>query len=116
VGTRSYAQAQVQGGSLQGWWWAGPPTAIVELPSGMPPISCLLSTGELLSIHKGVGRVYDPDGGLLASFPTGNLRFVSEDYVGGVLSVVFCLPDADLGSLYFDVYSIPTASIKSLAQ
>jgi hypothetical protein len=111
---RSYAQVRGSGDAWQGWRWDASLVA-TPLPSGMAPISCLLSTGDLLSVNEGMGRIYDQDGGLVVSFPTGNLRFVSEDYVDGVLRAVFCLPDVDVGGLYFDVYSIPTTSIRDLA-
>ncbi len=111
---RSYIQFTGPNNTWTGFWWD---SSVVtrSLPAGMHRIDALLSTGQLLSTEGSTGSLYDMDGNLLVSFPLGPLRFVSEEYVDGVPKTIFCQPDVSVDGVYFEVYSIPTVNLKSLA-
>ncbi len=111
---RSYVQFTGPNDTWSGYWWDS--TVLTKpLPAGLRRIDALLSTGELFSTEDSTGRVYDKDGNQLVSFPLGPLRFVSEEFVDGVQKLIFCQPDVSVEGVYFEVYTIPTASVKTLA-
>ena len=77
-------------------------------------IDALLSTGQLLSTEGGMGRLYDRDGNLLATFPMGTLRFLSEEYVGGVARTYFTQCLTYNNGVHFTTYWIATAELATL--
>ncbi|MGA2762411.1 MAG: hypothetical protein ABSG17_03505 [Spirochaetia bacterium] len=86
------------------------------LPGIMYPVTALLTTGELLSIYQETGRVYDQNGNLLAQFPLTGIRFIGEKYVNGTAELLFSQALDYNHQLQFNVYGIPAANLKSLAQ
>ncbi len=113
----SYASF-ASGGAWQCWkWWydAAGVLQSARLTGVTARVDALLSTGELLSVQGGVGRVYDSNGNQETSFPLGNLQLAYEAFVNGSPRVFFSLPAFDDQShVYFTVYSIATAGVRSL--
>jgi hypothetical protein len=109
--------------STAGKWicyrWAEDPPGSGIYPNTQIPIDhrvdAMLSTGQLLSTESGTGRLYNRDGVLLAAFPLGTLRFLSEEYVGGEARTYFCQYLPYDGEMHFNVYWIQTAALSSLA-
>ena len=101
------------------WAWWQTPTGSGPLSSMRLPISyrldALLSTGQLLSTENGVGRLYDRDGNLIATFPLGNLVYIAEEYVGGVARCYFSQCLVYNNQLHFNVYWVPTGQLAALA-
>ncbi len=82
-------------------------------------IDALLTTGELFSTQGNIGNVYDPTtptGTLEATFPLSDLRFIGEVYIGGTATVLFSEALWFGNQVTFNIYSIPTAQLKTLAQ
>jgi len=82
-------------------------------------VDALLTTGEMFSTEGNVGRVYDPAsaaGTLEARFTLGTLRFIGEAYVGATPMVLFSQALWINRELTFNVYSIPTSQLASLAE
>jgi len=77
-------------------------------------LDALLSTGELLSTESGTGRLYNRDGGLLATFPLGNLVYLGEKYVGGAARCYFSQCLIYDHTLHFNVYWIATDKLATL--
>jgi hypothetical protein len=77
-------------------------------------IDALLSTGQLLSAEDGTGRLYGRDGTLLATFPMGSLRFMAEEYVGGVARTYFTQRLVYDNTVHFVTYWIRTAELSTL--
>jgi hypothetical protein len=77
-------------------------------------IDAMLSTGQLLSTENGTGRLYGRNGVLLATFPLGTLRFLSEEYVGGEARTWFCQYLPYDNQMHFNVYWIRTDAIAGL--
>ena len=84
-------------------------------------IDALLSSGELLSLDRGVCIVYDAGGNRKFSFPMGSLHFCFERYdSGGAARLYFSLLYWIYGyhsgndQLYINVYSLPTANLATL--
>ncbi len=77
-------------------------------------VDAMLSTGQLLSTEGGTGRLYDRDGTLLAAFPLGNLRLLSEEYVGGVARIYFSQYLEFNNSGHFNVYWIRSDALATL--
>ena len=100
-------------------WWQTP-TGVGSIFSMRLPadhrLDALLSTGQLLSTEDGVGRLYDRDGNLLATFPLGNLTYIAEEYVGGVPRCYFsqCLIYDHM--LHFNIYWIQTDQLGTLGK
>ena len=111
---RSFA-CWYSGGSWQTWAWSGSPGAFAstELPIDHR-VDSLLTTGQLLSTEDGTGRLYDRDGGLLATFPLGNLVYIGEQYVGGVPRCYFSQALVYEKTLHFNVYWIATDQLATL--
>jgi hypothetical protein len=78
-------------------------------------IDALLSTGELFSTEDDTGRVYGSDGVLLAAFPLTGLTFIDERSVNGTVRMIFSQSLFYGRRPSFNIYSIPTADLKSLA-
>jgi hypothetical protein len=103
------------------WRWyettSGSTIAVAsELPQVTRRIDALLTTRELFSTEDGSGRIYDLDGNLKASFPVAGLSFVGEVYASGVAKLLFSHAFWYQRQLYFNVFSIPSADVKTLAQ
>ena len=100
-------------------WWQSP-TGVGSIfsmrLSADHRLDALLSTGQLLSTEDGVGRLYDRDGNLLATFPLGNLTYIAEEYVGGVPRCYFSQCLVYDGQLHFNVYWIPTDQLGTLGK
>jgi|GEM_PF-2971929 len=113
----SYASFNA-GGSWQCWkWWVDALGVFHEtqLTGVVSRIDALLTTGELFSTQGGIGRVYDSNGNVAASFPMGNLQLAYEEYVSGTPRVFFSLPIVTGDKhVSFAVYSIATSQIDSL--
>ncbi len=99
--------------------WKG--TATIEsalLTKVTHRIDALLTNGMLFSTEDGVGRLYDPDGGQLAEFPLGALRFAGERLESGVPVVVFSMARTVVEDyqtrLSIDVYTVETADLENL--
>jgi hypothetical protein len=106
---------------LGGWicyrWAEDPPDSRSYTYAKLPidhRIDAMLSTGQLLSTEDGTGRLYDRDGNLLASFPLGTLRFLSEEYVGGQARTYFSQLLLYDGEQHFNVYWIRTDALTTL--
>ncbi len=99
-------------------WYEFPPgVASPAYLSGITHrIDAVLTTGELFSTEGDTGRVYDQNGNLLSQFSLTGFSFVGEVYVGGVAHVLFSQALWYNNGLQFNVYSIPTSSLKSLGQ
>jgi hypothetical protein len=96
-------------------WWGTTGTGDWEMLPIDHRIDALLSTGELLSIEDGTGRLYSRDGALEASFPLGTLAFIGEEYIGSAAARVYfsqCLRYDN--RLVFNVYWIPTSQLKGI--
>ena len=106
-------------GAWSTWVWTDSLPTYSRLSGISHRIDALLTTGELFSTEGNVGRVYDPTtptGTLEAEFPLGDLRFVGEVYVAGVPTMLFSHAVWFNKQVSFDVYSLPTSQLKSLAQ
>ena len=103
-----------------GWkcvaWWGTSGTGDWKTLDIGHRIDALLSTGELLSMEEGTGRLYSRDGVLLSTFPLGNLVFIGEEYVGTAFRSYFsqCLRYDD--ALHFNVYWIETDRVKDIGR
>ncbi len=97
-------------------WWGVSPWQGKELTGVSHRVDALLTTGELFSTEGDVGRLYDRDGALAATFPLTGLRFVGEYYVDGTPRVLFSQLLFYDGRPWFNVYSIPTAGMSALAR
>jgi hypothetical protein len=87
----------------------------VELTGANHRIDALLSTGELFSTEDSTGRVYGSDGTLLATFPLTGLIFIDERFVNGTARLIFSQSLFYARQARFNIYSIPTAGVKTLA-
>jgi hypothetical protein len=106
-------------GAWSTWVWTNTAPNFSPLPGIAHRIDALLTTGELFSTEGNTGRVYDPTtptGNLEAEFTLGDLRFIGEVYIGGIPNVLFSHAVWFNRQVSFDVYSIPTSQLKSLAQ
>jgi hypothetical protein len=78
-------------------------------------IDALLSTGDLLSTEGGAFTLYDPSGSQLFSVASDGLQFCYEAYIGSTPYVFFSLPmQVAHGNWLFNVYAVPTSSLRSL--
>jgi len=102
-------------GAWQCWRWEAYGVNLRQIAGITCRIDALLTTGELLSTQDGVGRLFDPQGNLLTSFPFGALRFSMEAYVDGTATVFFSRSVVTDGSLSVDLYSTPTSRLRSLS-
>jgi hypothetical protein len=85
------------------------------LPGVTHPLMAVLTTGDLLSTDGGVLRLYDPGGNLLRSLALNGLQYCYEAYVGSTAYVFFSLPMVNTHRDWsFNVYAIPTTSMRSL--
>ena len=103
------------------WVWVdnNPVPTNWQLTSIGNRIDDLLATGELLSTQGNIATVYDPTtptGTPEASFPLNDLRFIGEVYIGGTATVLFSQALWFGNQVTFNVYSIPTSRLKTLAQ
>ena len=100
------------------WAWWETPTGSGMFSSKQLPVThrldALLSTGQLFSTEGGMGRVYDRDGNLQATFPLGNLTYIAEEYVGGAARCYFSQCLVYNRQLHFNVYWIRTDQLASL--
>jgi hypothetical protein len=106
-------------GAWSTWVWTDSVPSYSRLSGIDHRIDALLTTGELFSTEGNTCRVYDPNtptGNLEAEFTLGDLRFVGEVYVAGVPTMLFSHAVWFNRQVSFDVYSIPTSQLKSLAQ
>jgi hypothetical protein len=110
----SYAGFYDQTTSAWSYWRWNSALAPVSLSGITGRIDAVLTTGELFSNAGGFGRVYDPDGKLLASFPTGSLTFLFEAYLYGTPYMLFSQSFRAGDQLYFGVYGVPTGNLNSL--
>jgi len=98
-------------------WWESP-TGSGNFSNMRLPVDhrldALLSTGQLLSTEGGMGRLYDRDGNLRATFPLGNLVYIAEEYVGGVPRCYFSQCLVYDNRLHFNVYWIQTDQLGTL--
>jgi hypothetical protein len=96
-------------------WWGTNGTGDWEMLPIDHRVDALLSTGELLSVENGTGRLYSRDGALTATFPLGNLTFIGEQYIGGAAPRVYfsrCLRYDN--ALHFNIYWIPTSQMRGI--
>ena len=101
------------------WVWTDAVPTHWQLTGIDHRIDALVTTGELFSTEGNIGRVYDPTtptGSLEAEFPLSDLRFVEEVYIGGTPTILFTEALWYSRQLYFNVYSIATSQLKTLAQ
>jgi len=110
----SYASFSA-GGAWQCWRWEAYGVNVRQITGINCRIDALLATGELLSTQDGVGRLFDPQGNLLTSFPFGALRYSMEAYVNGTATVFLSRSVVTSGTLSLELYSIPTSRLKSLS-
>jgi hypothetical protein len=106
-------------GAWSTWVWTDSVPSSSRLSGIDHRIDALLTTGELFSTEGNTGRVYDPTtptGHLEAEFTLGDLRFIGEVYIAGIPNVLFSHAVWFNRQVSFDVYSIPTSQLKSLAQ
>jgi hypothetical protein len=98
-------------------WWEQPVGTLhsMRLPADHR-LDALLSTGQLLSTEDGVGRLYDRDGNLQATFPLGNLTYIAEEYVGGVPRCYFSQSLVYDHQLHFNIYWIATDQLSTLGK
>jgi hypothetical protein len=121
---RSYASvwnSPAAPGGWSTWVWTDNQTVPThqQLTGIANRVDALLATGEMFSTEGNVGRVYDPtsaSGSLEAEFELGALRFVGEVYLGGTASVLFSQALWMNGEITFNIYSIPSAQLKSLGR
>ena len=101
-----------------GWkcaaWWGITGTGDWEMLPVDHRVDALLTTGELLSVENGTGRLYSRDGALVATFPLGSLAFIGEEYVGGAARAYFSQCLQNNNRLEFNVYWIATNKLKGL--
>jgi hypothetical protein len=97
-------------------WWEDPAGTLQqkELAIGCR-VDALLSTGQLFSTQDSTGRVFNRDGTPLGTFPLGDLRFIGEEYAGGLARAYFSLALVYNNALHFNVYWIQTDQLKTLA-
>ena len=110
----SYASFSA-GGAWQCWRWEAYGANARQIPGITCRIDALLTTGELLSTQDGVGRLFDPEGKLLTTFPFGALRYSVEAYMNGTAVVFLSRSVVTHGSLSLELYSLPTARLRSLS-
>jgi hypothetical protein len=110
----SYASYAV-GGAWQCWRWEAGGVNQRQLAGITSRVDALLTDGRLLCATGGIGRLFDPDGTILASFPLGGLRFSCEAYVSGTPRVFFSQKVVLGEHVYMKLYSIPTAELAGLA-
>lgn len=106
-------------GNWSTWVWIDNVPTYSQLTGIDNRIDDLLTTGELLSTQGNTATVYDPTtptGTFEASFPLGDLRFIGEVYIGGTATVLFSEALWFGNQVTFNVYSIPTSQLKTLAQ
>ena len=97
-------------------WYARVAADAGHRPSALMDFS---ATGEIFSTEGNVGRVYNPTtpgGSLEATFSLNDLRFVGEVYIGGTPTMLFSQALWFNNQVSFNIYSIPTSNLKSLAQ
>jgi hypothetical protein len=122
LSNRSYVSiwnSPLSPGNWSTWVWIDNVPTYWQLSSIGNRIDDLLTTGELFSTQSNTGCVYDPTtptGTLESTFPLGDLRFIGEVYVGGTPTVLFSEALWYNQQVTFNVYSIPTAQLKSLGQ
>lgn len=95
-------------------WWGTAAGDWKSLPDVTSRIDALLTNGDLLSTESEMGRIYDRDGNLLASFPMGSLVYLGEQYVGGVARTYFEQGYITNGLVQFNIYWIETDAITTL--
>jgi hypothetical protein len=110
----SYASFHAAG-AWQCWRWETGGANARQLTKITCRIDALLTTGELLSTQDGAGRLFDPEGNLLAAFPFGALRYSMEAYVNGTATVFLSRSFVTDGSLSLELYSIPSSRLKTLS-
>ncbi|HYW85491.1 MAG TPA: hypothetical protein VFB30_19725, partial [Spirochaetia bacterium] len=103
------------GGAWQCWRWEAYGVNARQIAGINCRIDALLTTGELLSTQDGVGRLFDPQGNLLTTFPFGALRYSMEAYVNGTATVFLSRSVVTGGTLSLELYSIPSSKLKSLS-
>jgi len=87
----------------------------ILLPGISSRIDAVLTSGDLLSTQDGTLRLYDSGGSLVSSMPLKGLQYCYETYVGPTPYVFFALPMAlQHGNWVFNLYAIPTSSLRSL--
>ena len=122
VTSRSYVSvwnSPLSSGNWSTWVWIDNAPTYSQLSSIGNRIDDLLTTGELLSTQGNIASIYDPTtstGTLEAAFPLNDLRFVGEVYIGGTATVLFSEALWFGNQVTFNVYSIPTSQLKTLAQ
>jgi hypothetical protein len=122
LANRSYVSvwnSPMSPGAWSTWVWIDAVPTYWQLTRIDNRIDDLLTTGELFSTEGNVGRVFDPmtpTGTLEATFPLSDLRFVGEVYIGGTATMLFSQALWAGKQLSFNIYSIPTSNLKSLAQ
>jgi hypothetical protein len=102
-------------GAWQCWRWQSGGANLQKVMGITCRIDALLTTGELLSTQDGVGRLFDPQGNLISTFPFGALRYSMEAYVNGTATVFLSRSVVTGGTLSLELYSIPSSKLKSLS-
>ena len=99
---------------VQQWIGIGAPTSMTGITHRVDGI---LTTGDLVSTEGGVLRLYDAagTGTELYAIPLNGLEYSYEAYVGSTPYVFFSLPMQLVhGDWVFNVYAVPTSSMRSL--
>ncbi|MGO9410881.1 MAG: hypothetical protein ACLQCB_09025 [Spirochaetia bacterium] len=87
------------------------------LPGVANRIDAVLTTGDLLSTQDGTLRLYDSTGSQQFSKPLNGLQFCYEEYIGSTPYVFFSLPlSLQHNDWAFNVYAIPTSSMRDLGK
>jgi hypothetical protein len=115
AGSLSYASYFLGGQWVCLQWQTA--SAQVGLTGVTHRIDALLTTGDLLSTEGETLRLYNPAGAgtELYAIPMNGLQFCYEAYVGSTPYVFFSLPlNLQHGDLAFNVYAVPTSSMRGL--
>ncbi|GAB4222718.1 MAG: hypothetical protein Kow009_14590 [Spirochaetales bacterium] len=80
-------------------------------------ISSVLSSGDLVCVREGYGRVYQPGGETEFSFGLGTLSLIYELYPDGIPTLFF-VESIDQreegGHLFYETYTLPTADLSKM--
>jgi hypothetical protein len=125
---RSYL-SYLSGSSYLTFAWTWNHEATIDPPGGFQPLTgvkgrveAVLNNGQLLTLDKGTGRVYNPAGGQLYEFPLGDLKFCFERWDSGAgrylayFSLAYWIWGREDKSdeLRIEVYAIPSDSLGKL--
>ena len=111
--TNNYAEYNLNGQWVCYQWTPAAPVP-VTLAGVTHRVDALLTSGELLSTEGGTLRLYDSTGTQELAVPMNGMQFSYEAYIGTTPYVFFSFPMSMKHGWGFNVYAVPTASMKSL--